>query len=307
MSYSLNALYLSVGISKQAVQQFHHRKAVQQNQAIELFNIVDIERNDCGGIGIRALYDKIKPKWIGRDRFEMLLTENGYKVKKTRALHRTTRSGKNIYPNLIEGMVLLDSWEVWQSDTTYYRIGENHYYITLIEDIYDRYIVGYAVHDNLRTEANLAALEMAFKAKQRISGSFRIHHSDRGSQYGSEAYTKRLNEKFVFISMGKSGPDNAYVERLHGTIKNQYLYYWKPTCLTELKKCVAKAIKHYNEQRQHTSLANNSPMQFNRLDQTIRMNNVHIIHSPVKNLDRYSPLDNNDELISGPYCRITLV
>ena len=306
MSYSLNALYLLVGVSKQAVQQFTKRKTVQQYKTTELLNKVDKERGECGGIGIRSLYYKIQPDWIGRDRFEILLAKNGYKVKKTKAFHRTTRSGNIIYPNLIEGMVLMDSWQVWQSDTTYYRIADNHYYITLIEDIYDRYIVGYAVHHNLRTEANLAALEMAFKAKQRITGSFRIHHSDRGSQYGSDVYTERLNNNSFFISMGKSGPDNAYVERLHGTIKNQYLYYWKPTGLAELKKCVAKAVKHYNEHRQHKSLGRNSPMQFNKLDKTNKMNKVHIIHSSDKELDRHSPL-NSEELISGPYCRINLV
>lgn len=307
MGYSLNQLYSVVGVSKQAVAQKAKRKTTRTNKLISLMNQIDGERDECGGMGLRALHHKLQPNWIGRDRFERTFGDMGYKVKKTKAYHRTTHAGKVIFPNLIEGMVLSDRWVVWQSDTTYYRIKERHFYLTTIIDIYDRCIDGYAVHDTLATEANLEALKMALKSCRKGKDAFRIHHSDRGSQYGSIAYRSLLNTHGIAISMGKSGQDNAYAERLHDTLKNQYIGYWNPTSLAELKSYTQRAISHYNKQRAHRSLSMQIPKMYRELSQTRQMHDVHIVHSSSKELDRISPHDSDHFEINTPYCRLTFV
>lgn len=307
MGYSMNQLYSVVGVSKQAVAQQASRQTTRTNNLIVLMNQVDVEREKCGGMGLRALYHKLQPTWIGRDRFEQSLGDMGYKVKKTKAYHRTTYAGKVIFPNLIEGMVLSDRWVVWQSDTTYYRIKERHYYLTTIIDIYDRCIDGYAVHDTLATEANLEALHMALRSCRKGRDAIRIHHSDRGSQYGSKAYCSLLSKHDIAISMGKSGQDNAYAERLHDTLKNQYIGYWNPTSFAELKRYTHRAIKHYNDHRAHRSLAMHIPSMYRELSQIGPVHDVHIVHSASKELDRSSPHDHDHLETNGPYCRLTFV
>jgi transposase InsO family protein len=307
MRYSLNELYSVVGISKQAVAQQLKRNKRRADATIHLLNQVDYERDLCGGLGLRTLYKMIQPDWIGRDRFEQYLTEAGYSVKKVKAYHRTTRPGGAVFPNLIEGMVLTDRWQVWQSDTTYYRIKDTYYYITTIIDIYDRFIEGYAVHDTLRTEANLQALHRALSRSKKPKHIIKIHHSDRGSQYGSIAYRKLLRHHQFSISMGMSGQDNAYVERLHDTLKNQYLRHWSPASFKELKQYTRRAIHHYNNHRPHRSLNMQTPQAYRSLHPSQRENDIHIVHSASKDLDKKSPLKDESKEYHGPFCSLTFV
>lgn len=51
-----------------------------------------------------------------------------------------------------------------------------------------------------------------------------IHHSDKGTQYASDAYTEALDAAGIQISMCREVYENMHVERLNDTIKNQYLY-----------------------------------------------------------------------------------
>lgn len=93
-----------------------------------------------------------------------------------------------------------------------------------------------------------------------------IHHSDRGSQYGSKAYVKILNDSGIKISMGLKAQDNAYAERINGTIKNEYLKLWNINDYKDLKIKTRKAVKHYNTKRGHSNLPNDfSPNQFEKL------------------------------------------
>ena len=73
------------------------------------------------------------------------------------------------------------------------------------------------------------------------------------------------------ISMGLTAQDNAYVERFHRTIKEEYLKYWKPNSLTQLRKCIDKAVNNYNGKRTHKNLKKMSPEQFEK--QWIKLDN----------------------------------
>lgn len=113
--------------------------------------------------------------------------------------------------------------QVLQSDITYFYLNDDSYYIVFILDVYTRKIIGYNVSSNMRHESNIKALKMALKQIDLKERSNMIHHSDRGSQYGSKAYVKILNDSGIKISMGLKAQDNAFAERINGTIKNEYL------------------------------------------------------------------------------------
>ncbi|WP_236252669.1 DDE-type integrase/transposase/recombinase [Echinicola sp. 20G] len=119
-----------------------------------------------------------------------------------------------------------------------------------IIDVYTRLIVGFAVSDSLRTEANLKALKMAL-AEMNYPPWGLIHHSDRGSQYSSNSYTKLLKDNQVHISMGLVAWENPYAERINGTIKNEYLKRWSISDFKDLKKKVRRAVSNYNNKRLH--------------------------------------------------------
>jgi len=89
-----------------------------------------------------------------------------------------------------------------------------------------------------------------------------VHHSDRGSQYGSIEYLKLLQHEGIKVSMSKEAWQNAYVERLNGTIKNSYLYNWDLDTLPILRKALTTAVKAYNTEKPHKNL----PMQMSPID-----------------------------------------
>ena len=90
-----------------------------------------------------------------------------------------------------------------------------------------------------------------------------IHHSDRGVQYVSAAYTSLLVEAGIRISMTESGDpkDNAVAERQNNTIKNELLKDIKFHSIGEVRRAMEKAVAFYNNERPHMSLNNMTPRQ----------------------------------------------
>ena len=88
-----------------------------------------------------------------------------------------------------------------------------------------------------------------------------IHHSDRGVQYASYAYTGRLKDCQIRISMTESGnpKDNAVAERVNNTIKNELLKGMVFYRIREVKAAVKVAVEFYNHERPHWSLDGMTP------------------------------------------------
>lgn len=263
MSFSLNQLYQVAGITKQGYHQHILRQTIFEEKLSELLVQVDILKTEHPGCGVEKMYFTLKPKFIGRDRFIDIMMNAGYRVKKHKNHIKTTISGYYKYPNLIEGSLVLDINQVWQSDITYVQVGSKYYYVVFIIDVYSRRIVGYNASDSLRADSNLKALKMAFKLRKDKELNDLIHHSDRGSQYISKLYTEMLLKKGASISMGLVATDNPYAERINGTIKNEFLKYRNMKNLRDLKRELTKAVKYYNNKRPHNHLSQRlSPVQF---------------------------------------------
>lgn len=261
MSFSLNQLYNVIGISKQAVHQYELRQKFFDDKVGILISEVDKLRSEHPGCGVEKMYYTLKPDFIGRDRFIDLFMSLGYRIRKPKNYRKTTYSSKYAkYPNLIEGLLVYESCQVWQSDITYIRVRDRFYYAVFIIDIFTKKIVGYCVSDSLRAQANVKALKMAVKE----NGWPVFHHSDRGSQYIYNEYTKLLEDSGTIISMCDNALDNAYAERINQTIKNEYLEYWKPKDFKQLKSQMKKAVFNYNNYRIHNHLQRKTPVEFEK-------------------------------------------
>ena len=248
----MNSVYQISGVSKQAVHK-HNRAYIDYSDRLqELITQVDEIRSIHPGCGLEKLYDSLRPPWLGRDKFISVFMELGYRVRRTKNYRRTTVPSILYYPNLIEGLLVWDKNRVWQTDITYYQVGDRFYYLTFIIDIYTKVIRGYKVSDHMRADANLAALKMALTEAQGIIGI--IHHSDRGSQFVDSDYRSLLIKHGFQLSMGLIAQENAYAERVNGIIKNEYLVYKSIYTFRQLKREVASAVDHYNNKRIHRSL-----------------------------------------------------
>lgn len=260
MSWAMEAVYRTAGISKQA----HNQYMIAQQEFNDKLSLLVLEadmlRSEHPGCGVEKMYQTLNPSWLGRDKFIELFMGLGYRVKRPKNYIRTTVPSHLDYPNLITGLLVTDINRVWQSDITYYYTPDDGYcYMVFIIDIYSKEIIGYAVSGHMRAEANIQALKMAFKHNKGLSLHELIHHSDRGSQYGSRDYTELLTQNGIWISMGLQAQDNAYAERLNGTIKNEYLKYFKVNNLKELKRRTSSAVRNYNHKRMHNHLPGRVP------------------------------------------------
>lgn len=260
----MNSLYRFLGLTRQAVFDYKKKQNAFDLELTELIVQVDEIRADHPGCGVEKMYDTLRPSLMGRDKFCEIFMSLGYGIRRIRNYHRTTIPTHIKYPNLIEGMLVTRPYHVIQSDITYFELNSQHFYIVFIIDVYTKVILGHATSGHMRTEANLKAMRIALKKMNYIPETV-IHHSDRGAQYASTKYTKLLKDNYVNISMGLKAQENAYAERINGTIKNEYLKRWVIKDKKDLVKKVNKAVKNYNEKRKHLAFDNEfSPLEFQK-------------------------------------------
>lgn len=260
----MNEVYKAVGVSKQSFFQHYQRQELFDKQLSLLIIAMNELREQHPGCGLEKAYYSLKPGFLGRDRFISILQDRGYGVRQSRKFVRTTQPVHLGFGNLIEGMIIYSTNMVWQSDITYYPVGDVFFYIVFITDVFSRLIISHQVSNHMRAEANLTALRKAIgKRDTDLAGL--IHHSDHGSQYGQYDYIKLLRENQIHISMGSRGQDNAYAERVNGIIKNEFLKYRDIKTLEDLKKATQQAVTYYNNTRTHNSLPGRiAPAEFER-------------------------------------------
>ena len=266
-------MYIIAGISKQALWQ--HRKRQEEMALItsEVVTMIEDVRINHKRMGCRRIYyTSKKPLPIGRDLFEQIGFANGFKLKLKRNVMKTTWSQRvEVFPNLIDGMVLNGINQVWQSDIFYLKVEGVDYYGVSIEDVYSRRLLALHLSKSLAAEQNIMALQKALKARKGSKVNGCIFHSDRGCQYISDIHKTLLKEAGMKISMCKRPQENAYVERVQGTLKYEYLFEHK---LTEanLYRMILKILGWYNEERPHSELNMMTPVAFEKYVKNIPEN-----------------------------------
>jgi len=196
-----------------------------------------------------------------------MMNELGIQGRIKRKYISTTDSKHNnrIYSNLIKDKELTGINQVWCADITYIRILNDFVYLAAIIDIYSRKIVGYAIGKTLSPKLAITALNMAIATRNTDN---LIHHSDQGIQYTCKDYIKILKDNGIRISMsGKGNPyDNAFVESLFKTLKQEEVYLWEYETFSDVVERIPYFIGDvYNRKRLHSSLGYRPPEEYERL------------------------------------------
>ncbi|EOT5226620.1 IS3 family transposase, partial [Escherichia coli] len=148
--------------------------------------------------------------------------------------------------------------QLWVADFTYVSTWRGFVYVAFIIDVFAGYIVGWRVSSSMETTFVLDALEQALWARQ-PSGT--VHHSDKGSQYVSLAYTERLKEAKLLASTGSTGDsyDNAMAESINGLYKAEVIHRksWKKRAEVEL--ATLTWVDWYNNRRLLGRLSHTPP------------------------------------------------
>lgn len=236
-------------------------------------HIVDFFKKSKETYGSPRIYDDLKEIGItvSENTVAKYMVELGLDArqkKKYRVMTTDSNHNDPIAPRLFkteeEHCLPTKPGQVLAGDITYLKLSKHrHVYLAVVMDLYNREIVGWSVSDSLESKIVLDALEIAMKNTS--PNAEIIFHSDRGSQYASDAYRKFLKNKEIKPSMSRRGNcyDNAYVESWFGTFKKECVYRKNFSTEAEARSIAFEYIETwYNKKRKHSALDYMSPMQY---------------------------------------------
>jgi putative transposase len=171
-----------------------------------------------------------------------------------------------ISPNLLDRQFTATAANhKWIADFTYIWTAEGWLYVAAVVDLFSRRVVGWSMSATMTTQFVADALMMAVWRRGKPDAV--MHHSDRGSQYTSEAFQSLMAEHGISCSMSRSGNvwDNAAMESFFSSLKIERTAAKTYRTRDQAKADVFDYIEcFYNPRRRHSTLDYLSPIDFEK-------------------------------------------
>lgn len=197
-------------------------------------------------------------------RVARLMRQAGLKARSARLYRRHV--GQTLFyasvPNRQREVVAARPNQVWVGDVTYLRVREGWRYLAVVLDRYSRRVVGWALGARRDVALTLAAFDLAWRKRRPPAGL--LFHSDRGSEFGSQAFRDRLRAVGAIQSMNRPMRmnDNAVMESFFKSFKSDVYHGERFDDEGALSRMVRTYLPYYNRHRSHSSLGFRSPIQF---------------------------------------------
>jgi transposase InsO family protein len=269
VEYAIKECCEALGVCRSGYYQWKKAEPTQREQAqAELMKqIRRVFAANKGRYGSPRVSQALRRDGIecGENRIARLMRENELAARRKKAFRpRTTVPGSGAAPNLIKGLEPRGVDQIWVSDLTYVATREGWLYLAVILDLFSRKVVGWKLGETLEAELVETALANALIMRAPDPGLY--FHSDRGSQYSSQAVRKPLSVIGANLSMSSRGNcyDNAKAEAFFSTLKTEC---FPPNQLFGSKALARREIfeyieVYYNNQRLHSALGYQTPRQF---------------------------------------------
>jgi putative transposase len=202
---------------------------------------------------------------VGEEKVRGILKADNLLAIRRRKFVATTNSDHpfRVYPNLAESLELSDINQLWVADITYIRLQREFVFLAVVLDAYSRKVIGWNLGRNLDTGLPMGALEASIDSRHPRPGL--VHHSDRGTQYVSNEYVKRLESCGAHLSMSRPARpwENGKCESFMKTLKQEEIDARGYASFAELRKHVKEFLDQiYNRVRLHSALGYRSPEEF---------------------------------------------
>ena len=242
------------------------RKHLTDEQMLTIVESIHVEYK--GAYGSPRMTRELRNRGVpaGKTRIERVMSENGIRARHKRRYKVTTDSkhGLPVAKNLLKREFAPElPNHVWTSDITYLWTKEGWLYLAIVLDLFNREVVGWSVQKNMTAELVVDALNMAWHKRRPPKGL--MHHSDRGSQYASDLFQKKLTSYGMICSMSRKGNcwDNAPTESWFNSFKNERVFGISYDSHSDMKaECFEYIEIFYNRKRMHSTLGFKSPKDF---------------------------------------------
>lgn len=167
--------------------------------------------------------------------------------------------------------------KLWVADFTYVSTWQGFVYVAFVIDTFANRIVGWKASTSAQTDFVLDALEQALHDRNIKNSAALVHHSDRGSQYVSIAYTDRLKEARINPSVGSVGDsyDNALAETINGLYKTELVYNLGPwRSIEQLELATLKWVHWFNHERLMGPIGDVPPAELEQLYEKLYPNHA---------------------------------
>jgi transposase InsO family protein len=215
-----------LGFSKQAFYKWKTDQVTDRGwDDAHLINAAMAIHHDDPAFGYRFIADQLAAGGIAASEngVQRLCTQQGIwsVFAKKRGLSR--RAGPPVHDDLVDREFTATAPNVtWLTDITEHPTSEGKLYLCAIKDLWSTRIVGYSIGDRMTAELAVSALRNAVALRDPIGT---VVHSDRGSQFRSNAFVRTLHSHGRVGSMGRVGAcgDNAAMESFFSLLQKNVL------------------------------------------------------------------------------------
>lgn len=265
-----------LGLSRSS---YYYEPAAETAENLELMERIDREYTDHPFLGSPGMTTWLRRQGclVNRKRVQRLMRLMGLAAVYPKPRLSVPGVGHKVYPYLLRNVAIERANQVWSTDITYIPMPHGFMYLTAVMDWYSRYVLSWRLSNTLDVEFCLEALEEALS-----QGCPEVFNTDQGVQFTSTAFTSRLEEAGIKVSMDGKGRwlDNVFVERLWRTVKYEEVYLYRHETVPDLHSGLTRYFAYYDHERYHQSLGNRTPAEVYGADKSANKKSFFSPHNP---------------------------
>jgi len=237
---------------------YYYEPATESDENLKMMRVMDEQYLRTPFYGSRRMAHclKLKGHSANRKRVHRLMRLMG--IEAIHPKRRTTirDAGHRVFPYLLRDVEISRVNQVWSTDITYIPLRCGFMYLVAVIDWYSRHVISWQLSNSMETSFCIEALEDAL-----AQGQPEIFNTDQGSQFTSRAFTSRLEDRDVAISMDGRGRalDNVFIERLWRTVKYEDIYLKDYDSVDHLYQGLDRYFAFYGRERPHQALNYRTP------------------------------------------------
>jgi len=254
-AFSLRRQCRLLGVARSGL---YYRPVGESAENLELMRRLDEQYTATPYYGVRRMTACLRRRgWeVNEKRVRRLLRLMGLEAIYPKPKLSQPGQGSVIYPYLLRGVEIERVNQVWSADITYIRMARGWLYLVAVMDWFSRYVLSWRLSASLESDFCVEAVSAALRRAKP-----EIFNTDQGSQFTSEAFTGRLKQRGVRISMDGRGRclDNVFTERLWRSVKYEEVYLKDYQESSEAQRGLQRYFRHYNQERPHQALGYRTP------------------------------------------------